>query len=118
MTMKTRSASRVEKGTTILSPNGKTKDRLAEQNKDIEESDVKAEAALNIEGMLRKVKDEKYPPLPQKYKDRELTREEVERGVNKIQSTTVMMAEEMQSITDTVDENAKTQQKDLETLKN
>lgn len=82
MTMKTRSASKAEKGTTRLSPNGKTKDSVAEQNKDIKESDVKAEADLHIEGMLRKVKDEKYSPLLQKYKDRELNREEFERGVN------------------------------------
>ena len=82
MTIKTRSASKAEKGTTRLSPNGKTKDSFAEQNKDIEESDVKAEVALNIEGMLKKVKDEKYPPLLQKYKDRELTREEFKRGAS------------------------------------
>ena len=56
MTIKTRSASKAEKGTTRLSPNGKMKDSFAEQNKDIEESDVKAEAALNIEGMLKKEK--------------------------------------------------------------
>mgnify|MGYP005684786081 CR=1 FL=1 len=100
MTIKTRSASKAEKGTTRLSPNGKTKDIFAEKNKKIEESDT----VLNVEGMLKKVKEEKYPPLLQQYKDNELTDEEFKRGVDELHSTMVKMAEDTQSIANKVDE--------------
>ena len=74
MTMKTRAASKAEKQTPRLTPNGK------EKIKDEEE----ANAELSMEDILNNKKEEQYPPLLQKYKDGELTNEEFKEGVAEI----------------------------------
>ena len=107
MTMKTRAASKAEKETSRLTPNGKEKIKYEEE----------ANVDLSMEDMLNNKKEEQYPPLLQKYKDGELTNKKFKEGVAEIRSTLIKMAEEMKLIANKVDENTKTQVKNLETLK-
>ena len=97
--MKTRAASKAEKETSRLIPNGKEKIKYEEE----------ANADLSMEDMLNNKKEEQYPPLLQKYKNGELTNKEFKEGVAEIRSTLIKMAEEMKLIANKVDENAKTQ---------
>ena len=116
MTIKTRSASKAEKGTARLSPNrlspnGKTNDELDDE---LEED---LDTSIDIAGILQKKKGHDFPILAQKYKNQEITAEEFKRAVDELRSTLVKMAEDMQSIADKVDDNARTQKNDLENLK-
>ena len=98
--MKTRT-----KGTLRLSPNGNKKNKAREA------------AAAAIDGIVLKVKAEKLTPLEQQLESGELPVEDFQEGIVEIQRTIVQMVAEMQLVTDKMDENAKTQEKNLANLK-